>query len=231
MTHRPPDSIGARFEFPATAMLALVALVALVSAIASGPVLAVEIGVVGLFPGKAVLVIDGAPPKTYSVGSTIAGGNRLVAVDDQAATLSIDGKSLVIAIGSHVNRIAPDASNSVTLQADGQGHYITQGQINGGTVRMLVDTGATLIALPAADAVRLGIDYRRGQPGFVNTANGTAAVYRVKLESVRIGDLQISQVDATVQENGLPFALLGMSFLSRTDINRSGAQMTLTKRY
>ena len=197
----------------------------------SGSVQAVEIGVVGLFPGKAVLVVDGAAPKTYTVGSQIDTDSKLTAADDQAATFKIHGKTLVIPIGSHINRVAPGAGSSITMQADSQGHYITMGQINGGSIRMLVDTGATMIALPAADAVRLGIDYRRGQPGFVNTANGSAAVYRVKLESVRIGDLQLSQVDATVQESGLPFALLGMSFLSRTDINRSGSQMTLTKRY
>ena len=203
----------------------------LLTLIAAPSVHAVEIGVVGLFPGKAVLVIDGAAPKTYTVGSQIGTGNKLTAADDQSATFNINGKSLVIPIGSHVNRVTPGAGSSITLQADSQGHYITLGQINGGSIRMLVDTGATLIALPAADAVRLGIDYRRGQPGFVNTANGSAAIYRVKLESVRIGDLQLSQVDAAVQESGLPFALLGMSFLSRTDINRSGSQMTLTKRY
>ena len=216
---------------PLRSRYAAAALLALVTWTATGAVQAIEIGVVGLFPGKAVLVVDGAPPKTYTVGRQIASGSKLTAADDQAATFSINGKSLVIPIGSHVNRVTPGAGGSITLQADSQGHYITLGQINGGSIRMLVDTGATLISLPAADAVRLGIDYRRGQPGFVTTANGSAAIYRVKLESVRLGDLQLSQVDAAVQETGLPFALLGMSFLSRTDINRSGSQMTLTKRY
>ena len=210
---------------------AATALVALLTCAAASAVQAIEIGVVGLFPGKAVLVVDGGAPKTYTVGSQIGSGSMLVAADDQTATFSINGKTLVLPMGSHVNRVTPGAGSSITLQADGQGHYTTVGQINGGSIRMLVDTGATLISLPAADAVRLGIDYRRGQPGFVTTANGSAAIYRVKLESVRIGDLQLSQVDAAVQETGLPFALLGMSFLSRTDINRSGSQMTLTKRY
>lgn len=210
---------------------AAAAMLAVLTGALTGSAGAVEIGVVGLFPGKAVLVVDGAAPKTYAVGSQIGTGAKLTAADDQVATFSMNGKSLVIPIGSHFNRVTPGAGSSITLQADSQGHYVAMGQINGGSIRMLVDTGATLISLPAADAVRLGIDYRRGQPGFVTTANGSAAIYRVKLESVRIGDLQLSQVDAAVQESGLPFALLGMSFLSRTDINRSGSQMTLTKRY
>jgi aspartyl protease family protein len=96
---------------------------------------------------------------------------------------------------------------------------------------MLVDTGATMVALSASDAVRLGIDYSKGQPGMVSTANGYAPVYRVKLDTVKIGNIELNQVDAVIQENGLPFALLGMSFLNRTEMRREGEQMTLTKRY
>jgi aspartyl protease family protein len=130
-----------------------------------------------------------------------------------------------------MNRNAPAAGASVTLQAAGIGHLIADGQINGAPMRMLVDTGASLIALPARDAVRLGIDYRKGRVGYVNTANGTVPMYRVKLDSVRIGEIEMHQVDAMVQENGLGIALLGMSFLSRTDMRNEGQQMVLTKRY
>ena len=80
-------------------------------------------------------------------------------------------------------------------------------------------------------AARLGIDYRKGQTGMVNTANGLAPVYRVQLNTVRIGDIELTQVDASVHESGLSFALLGMSFLNRTEMRREGQQMTLTKRY
>ena len=191
-----------------------------------------EIEVVGLFPGKAVLVVDGSAPKTFMVGKLVSDGVRLLVVTDEAATLSVHGKTEQIAIGSHYNRTASGNSKSVvTLEPDSQGHYVTSGQINGIGVRMMVDTGATLLCLPAADALRLGIDYRSGQPATVNTANGAVAVYRIKLDSVRIGELELTQVDALVQEKGLTQALLGMSFLSRTEMNRSGDQMTLRKRF
>jgi aspartyl protease family protein len=192
---------------------------------------ATDVGVVGLFPGKAVLVINGGAPKTYSAGSTVSENIKLIAVDQTAATLEVNGKRQTIAIGAHVNRTAPSGPASVTLKADGRGHYMVQGQINGGTIRMLLDTGATMIALSAADALRLGIDYRKGQLGIVNTANGSAPVYRVKLDTVKVGDIELNQVDALVQETGLPFALLGMSFLNRTEMLRQGELMTLTKRY
>jgi aspartyl protease family protein len=197
----------------------------------AGAAFAADVGVVGLFPGKAVLVVDGGAPKTYSAGSAVSNNIKLIAVDASAATLEINGKRQKIAIGEHVNRATPSGPASVTLKADGRGHFLAQGQINGGVVRMLLDTGATMIALSAADAIRLGIDYKKGQPGMVNTANGAAPVYRVTLNTVKVGDIELNQVDALVQEAGLPFALLGMSFLNRTEMRREGEQMTLTKRY
>lgn len=197
----------------------------------SGFLHAADISVVGLFPGKAVLVVDNAPPKTYSVGAKIVEGVRLSAVTASTASLEVNGKRQTIAIGEHFNRGSASGPASVTLQADGAGHFMTNGQINGGTVRMLVDTGATMVAMPASDAMRLGIDYKKGQLGTVNTANGPAPAYRVKLNTVKVGDIELNQVDALVQENGLPFILLGMSFLNRTEMRREGTQMVLTKRF
>ncbi|MDB5838878.1 MAG: family clan aspartic protease [Herminiimonas sp.] len=198
---------------------------------ATGLAHAAEVQVVGLFPGKAVLVIDGATPRTYAAGDTIPGGMKLVAVSQSGATLDINGKRQVIAMGDHISRGAAGSPGKVTLQADRQGHFVTQGHVNGGSITMLVDTGATMIALSAADATRLGIDYRKGQTGTINTANGPVQAYRVRLDTVRIGDIELNQVDASVLENSMPFALLGMSFLNRTEMRQDGGQMTLTKRY
>jgi aspartyl protease family protein len=193
---------------------------------------AADISVVGLFPNKAVLVIDSGAPKTYSVGATISEGVRLVGVNESSATIEAGGKRQDIAIGEYVNRNASSGGRaSVTLQADGRGHYMVQGQINGGSVRMLLDTGATMIALPASDATRLGIDYRKGMAAYLNTANGVVPAYQVKLNTVKVGDIELNQVDAVVQEQGLPFILLGMSFLNRTEMRREGEQMVLTKRF
>lgn len=192
---------------------------------------AIDVGVVGLFPNKAVLVIDGRSPKTYSVGNTISDGIKLISVNDSAATIDVNGKRQTIMIGEHFNRSAPSGPASVTLKADARGHFMVQGQINGGTVQMLLDTGATMIALPASDAARLGIDYKKGAIGYLNTANGTVPAYRVKLNTVKVGDIELNQVDAVVQEHGLPVILLGMSFLNRTAMQRDGEQMILTKRF
>ncbi|GGI53488.1 hypothetical protein GCM10011430_06620 [Oxalicibacterium solurbis] len=192
---------------------------------------AADISVVGVFPDKAVLVIDGGMPKTYSVGNTVASGIKLVSVSKHGAVFDANGKRQTIDLGGYVSRIAPSAVSSVTLQADGRGHFVAQGQINGGTLRMLVDTGASMVALPASDAQRLGIDYTKGRPVFINTANGTVRAYQVKLDTVKVGDIVLNQVDGVVQESGLPVVLLGMSFLRRMEMRRDGEQMVLTKRY
>lgn len=192
---------------------------------------AADIAVVGLFPGKAVLVVDGGPPKTFAVGSMVTPGVKLLAATESTATVVVNDKKQTIAIGQHVNRSAPAGPTSVVLQANGQGHFMVQGQINGGAIQMLVDTGATMIAFSEADAQRLGVNYKAGQPGRVNTANGSVPVYRVKLDTVKIGSIELNQVDAVVQQAGLPFALLGMSFLNRMEMRRDGEKMTLTKRF
>lgn len=193
---------------------------------------AAEINVVGLFPGKAVLVIDGSEPKTYSVGSSLGGGAKLVAADGTSATVDINGKREVLTLGQYVHRSTGSSGAKVVLQADTRGHFVTRGQVNGGsTVEMLVDTGASLVSLPASEAVRLGINYKNGRRGYANTANGVTTIYLIKLDSLKVGDVQLNQIEASVQEGGLPITLLGNSFLNRMDMHRDGDTMTLTKRF
>jgi aspartyl protease family protein len=119
----------------------------------------------------------------------------------------------------------------VVLGADPAGHFFTEGMINGTPVRFVVDTGATLIALPGRDADRLGIDYRKGTRGTVSTANGPATVYQVKFDRVKLGGIELTSVDGVVIEQGLDIALLGMSFLNRVDMRREGQTMTLIRRF
>jgi aspartyl protease family protein len=180
------------------------------------------------FRGK---LIDGSAPKTFSVGSKVTDDVKLVEANGSTATLEVKGKRQVIGIGDYVSRSAPGATSSVTLKVNPQGHFVAQAQINGSMITMLVDTGGTMIALPASEATRLGVDYKKGQMTMVSTANGAAPAYRVKLNTVKLGDIEMNQVDALVQEGGLPFALLGMSFLNRTEMRREGEMMVLTKRF
>ena len=124
------------------------------------------------------------------------------------------------------------ARPSVTLAPDSRGHFVTDGQVNGVHMRFLVDTGATMVSLPVSAAARLGIDYKQGRRGYSQTANGVSVVYNVMLDSVTVGGVTIMNVEGLVHEAaGLDVALLGMSFLSRTEMRREGPTLTLVKRY
>jgi aspartyl protease family protein len=192
-----------------------------------------EVVLVGVIGDRAALLqIDGATPRKLSVGQRAA-GVTLVSVASDRATVELDGKRRILILGQQQGVGAAPASGhqSAVLSADRGGHFLADGQVNGGYVRFLVDTGASSIALPAQDAVRLGIDYRKGQRGMTMTANGAAPVYAIRLDTVRVGNIELHGVDAVVLESGLGFALLGMSFLNRVEMTRDGATMTLLRRY
>ena len=201
--------------------------------LAALPSHAMEVTVIGLFTGKAVVVVDRGAPRTLAAGPRTPEGVLLVSSDSRSATLEIDGKRQVLEMGQHAESAAlTGALSSVTIAADGNGHFTAEGQVNGAHVRFLVDTGATLVTLSASEAKRLGIDYRRGQQAVSQTANGRVLVYRVRLDSVTVGGMTIRDVDAVVNDApGMEVSLLGMSFLNRTEMRREGANLTLTKRY
>ena len=194
---------------------------------------AADVNVIGLFPNKAVVQINGSEPRVLTVGQPAVNGVSLVASDRETATFLIDGQKKTLKLGQHHGGPASASSaQSATLIANAQGHFMAEGQINGGSIRFLLDTGATQVALSSADANRLGIDYRKGQPGLMGTANGTAMAYKVTLNTVRVGDIVVNNVEAAVLEgNQIPFALLGMSFLNRMEMKREGQVMVLTKRF
>jgi aspartyl protease family protein len=193
---------------------------------------ATDIVVSGLFPNKALVQIDGGPLTTLSVGQKTPQGVTLISVDRETATFDVDGKRLTLGMGrARMAATAPTAASAV-LTADVQGHFSAEGQINGQALRFVVDTGATLISLPAAEARRLNLDYKKGQKVQMNTANGATGGYLVKLDTVRVGNIEVHGVEAVVLEaSGFPVPLLGMSFLNRMNMKREGDLMTLTLRY
>lgn len=206
---------------------------ALCLAIASPAVLAKDVSLVGILGENAVLLsIDGGEPKTVRLGQKWS-GISVVSIQGDRATLDIDGKRRVLVRGQHAASPAAGASTRQTtvLSADTRGHFMADGAINGGAMRFLVDTGATMVAIPARDAVRLGIDYRTGRVGTVQTAGGPVRAYAVRFDTVRLGEIQLAGVEGVVIEQGLDVALLGMTFLNRLEMKRDGPMMTLVRRY
>jgi aspartyl protease family protein len=193
---------------------------------------ALDVNVVGLFPNKAVVQVDGGALRTLAVGQKTRDDVTLVSVERDGATFDIQGQRVALGLGHAHTRTNPASNNSVMVPADGLGHFVVDGQVNDTSIRFAVDTGATFITLSSREAARLGIDYRSGKKAVMGTANGDVFAYHVKLDTVRVGEVSVHNVDAVITEgDSLPVALLGMSFLNRMDIRREGAIMTLTKRY
>ncbi|MBX9615948.1 MAG: TIGR02281 family clan AA aspartic protease [Caulobacteraceae bacterium] len=96
------------------------------------------------------------------------------------------------------------------------GHYWAEADIDGRSIRVLVDTGASVVALTREDALRLGLrlvpsDFTRT----VETASGPVMAAAVELDHVAVAGARIENVSAVVVEEGLPHSLLGMSYLGR----------------
>ena len=198
--------------------------------LASGGALATEVNLVGLFPGKALVSINKGEPRTLSVGEKTAEGVKLFLVTRNSADLEIDGVRQTLEMGQAF-RSEGSGRQSVTLPQDASGHFLTDAMVNGSHIRFMVDTGATLVSIPVADAVRLGIDYEKGQLGYSLLADGRRVPsWRVLLDSVQVGDVTLTSVEGSVNQ-GVGIPLLGMSFLNRTEMRREGSSLTLTKRY
>ena len=199
----------------------------------AGAAHAVDIEVVGLFSGKAVVRIDNGSPRTLAVGQASPEGVRLLRADSNEAEFEVAGKRQVLGLGRGRFGGAGAAENpSVTLYADGRGHFVSDGTINGVAVRFLVDTGATTVAMNSRDAARIGIDYRNAQRLVVSTANGVVEVRGVKLDRVQLGGITLTNVEAVVHNGDSPaIVLIGMSVLNRLEMKRDGGLMTLVQRY
>ena len=199
---------------------------------------AASVSVVGLFPGKALVSINGGAPRTLAVGQKTPDGVTLVAAAADSATFDIGvvrrvlrmGETFTAAGSASAVPAARAAGASVALAPDSAGHYITVGAINQRAVKFFVDTGASLVWMSAEVANRIGVDYRRGTPFTVTTAGGPKPAFAVKLSSVRVGGITLTDVDGAVGEGAGTgeTVLLGMSFLSRLAMTRDGNLMRLT---
>ncbi len=111
---------------------------------------------------------------------------------------------------------AKASSNVLQYHADASGHFFVDAAVNGTTIRFLIDTGATVVALNQDDARAAGIsDGLLRFSETLNTANGQAHAAQATLRSVRLEQLEVLEVPAVVMEQPMAVSLLGMSFLRR----------------
>jgi aspartyl protease family protein len=197
------------------------------------PAAAQSVSMAGSLGNNALLVIDGKP-RNVAVGATVS-GVRVVSVSSNDAVVDVAGKRVTLHLGgAQVNlggKQSEGAGKQIVLSADSGGHFYASGTINGKNVRFVVDTGATTVSMSQDEADRIGLDYKSGQRGMSRTANGIVPIYRASLASVRIGDVQVYNVDASVLPGSMSHILLGNSFLTRFQMKRENDVLTLDMRY
>ncbi|TXH88372.1 MAG: TIGR02281 family clan AA aspartic protease [Rhodoferax sp.] len=201
----------------------------------TGAAYAQAVALSGMLGNKALVVVDGSNPKALAAGESFR-GVRLVSTQGDTAVVEIDGKRQTLRVGDAPVSVgtggaAGGSGGRIVLTADSGGHFMTQGQINGKSATMMVDTGATGVVIAESDAQRMGLKYNTALPMRISTANGVIPAWYVKINAVRVGDVVAYDVDGVVASGSMPYVLLGNSFLSRFQMNRTNDQMVLEKRY
>lgn len=187
----------------------------------------------GMLGSRAALLLIDGEPRTVEVGATVS-GVKLVALEGGHATVEIAGRRQLLTLGAAPGRVlAPQSSapRQIVLPMGAGGHYTTLGLINGRVTSFLVDTGATSVSISQIEAEKLGLRYLYGKRLITQTANGIVPAYQVFLSSVRIGNVEVHDVEAIVIPGMMSHVLLGNSFLNRFQMRRENDVMTLELRY
>ena len=187
--------------------------------------------VVGLFPGKVVVSIDN---QQYVIrqGSEKQ-GVKYIKLKGDDVVLEVNGVQSVYKMGSAVSLSFQEfKTKKKTIYANKRGMFYTVGSINSHPIRLLIDTGATTVAMSSEQAKKLNIQYRLdGKETTARTASGIAKAYIVKLKKVKIGEISQSNVRGLVIVGSYPRqVLLGMSFMNRLKVEKNGDAMTLESR-
>ncbi|MBT9493541.1 MAG: TIGR02281 family clan AA aspartic protease [Paucibacter sp.] len=182
----------------------------------------------------ALLLIDGEA-RTVAVGATVR-GVRLLSLDDGRAEIELGGRRQTLLMGASPGRVgdtgaAAAAGRKIIISAGSGGHFTSSGTINGKTTQFLVDTGATAISISQAEAERMGLNFSAGRSIMTQTANGVVQAHMMQLGSVRVGDVEVRNVEAIVIPGQMSHVLLGNSFLTRFQMQRHNDVLTLDLRY
>ena len=209
--------------------------VALLACFYAAPSWAVDdIHVVALFKDQVVVMIDGKQRLLRS-GDSTPEGVKLVSADSVGAVFEYRGRRLARRLDGRVYAAAEPSreSDEVLIFRDSLGMFKTVGSINGLPVKFLVDTGASSVAMNAAQARRLGIDFRvEGDLTYVSTASDVTSGYRLKLDVVKVGSIELRNVSAVVLDGAQPTeVLLGMSFLGRVAMINETDKLILRRKY
>lgn len=194
----------------------------------------------GMLGNKALLVVDSQAPKIVAPGERWQGVTVLSTTRD-SADVEFNGQRQTLRLGAQpvaFGTLAPSSgattsgpARRIVLSAGDGGHFMSTGALNHKSVRFMVDTGATLVIVGAAEADRMGLRYRDKPTVPVSTANGTVRAWPIQFDSVRVGAVEVLGVDGLITPQSMPYALLGNSFLSRFSMKRDNDLLTLERRF
>jgi aspartyl protease family protein len=205
---------------------------ALVVSLCCTPLLAGEPVLLGVFPDRVLVEIDGER-QVLMMGAEVTEGVRLLSPDTRTGTawLEMQGeRRQFTAVPRAEGPPRADTAARARIYPDASGTLTVAGSINGHAVRFLVDTDAPITTLGAGEAQRLGIAYVRGDLIQARTAAGLSFGYRVTLDQVRIGGIVLDEVEALVLQSDAPrLPVLGASFLSRVRVQRQGSALVLER--
>lgn len=149
--------------------------------------------------------------------SVVVLGFALMASFGTALTIRhLEGDGMAQAATPVVEAAIGASGTDAQVVKGADGHYWAEANIDGKAVRVLVDTGASVVALTRADALRLGVDPEpEAFTGKVQTASGVVRAAPVQLKTISVAGARVDRVEALVVEQGLEYSLLGMSYLGR----------------
>ena len=191
-----------------------------------------KVEIQALMPGMVVLLIDGERA-TLKKDAPVLQGVTLISSTTREAVLEIDGVQKTYQMGTAVStNFTERESITEQIMIDRMGMFRAHGSINGQSIRFLVDTGATSVAMSSTEARKLGIQYRLdGRQTKTHTASGIAKAWAITLKSVRVGQLLEKNVPGIVVDGEYPrHVLLGMSFLNRMKVEKEGSKMIISRK-
>ncbi len=186
-----------------------------------------------IFGEKAVVVIDGER-RMLTVGESSPEGVTLIETRGDSVVVSTEGGEKTLALGNQL--LAGDTrkvSNKVTIVQGSDGMYRSRAWINGQPLDVLIDTGASSVALSERHALAINLDYlSHSQPLQVQTASGIANAYALKIDRIKLGAIELRDVSAVVISGSYPTeVLLGMTFLERLKVVHNGRFLQLERRW
>ena len=197
------------------------------------PTWARQVGLGGILGRKALLVIDGAAPRSMGEGE-VAQGVRVIQVLPGEVRVEIDGQPRLLQLGGSPVESGPASTRTeaarIVLTANSRGHFTHTVRINDQLAEAMIDTGASTVAIGKREADRMNLRYTDAPTTPVHTANGTAQAWPIRLHSMRMGGAQLWNVEALVLPQDMPYILLGNSFLAAFSMQRQNDQMVLIQR-